>query len=75
MLISVHLTPKAKIVGVRSTMADGTLKVSVRSAPEDGKANAELCEVLAKHFGVPKTAISIVRGHTSRKKVVCVLLQ
>jgi len=36
----------------------------------DGKANAALMQVLAAHFGVSKSRITILRGHTSRVKVV-----
>ena len=36
----------------------------------DGQANTAVIELLAKHFGVPKSTIEIVRGHTSCVKVV-----
>jgi hypothetical protein len=36
----------------------------------DGKANEALAKVLAKHFGVAKSRVTIVRGHTSRTKIV-----
>jgi uncharacterized protein YggU (UPF0235/DUF167 family) len=36
----------------------------------DGAANKELLKTLAAHFSVPKTSISIVRGATSRIKMV-----
>jgi uncharacterized protein (TIGR00251 family) len=70
MLLSVHITPKAKKVGVHRTNSAGVLRVGVHAAPENGRANEELCELLAEHFHVPKTAVRIVRGFTSRRKVV-----
>ncbi len=51
-------------------MADGTLKVKIAAAPEKGRANAELCAFLAKHFGVPVSAVTIVSGETSPRKRV-----
>lgn len=44
------------------------LKVRVRAAAEGGKANAAICALLAKALGVPKTAASVRRGHTARRK-------
>ena len=56
-------------------MADGTLKVKIAAAPEKGKANAELCAFLAKHYGVPKSAVTIVSGGTSTRKLVRVAVR
>ncbi len=49
------------------------LKVAVRAAPEKGKANAEIEEVLAEFFGVPTRNVTVVSGPTSRQKRVQVL--
>lgn len=46
------------------------LKVSVKSAPVDGQANEELIEIIAKHFDVPKSKISILSGLKGRFKVL-----
>ena len=50
--------------------ADGTFKVHVAASPDKGKANAEMVRALAGHLGVSKGAITIVRGHASREKVL-----
>ncbi|NEP37944.1 MAG: DUF167 domain-containing protein [Okeania sp. SIO2H7] len=50
--------------------ADGSLKISLKSPPVDGKANQELIELLAKKFGVPKSEIIIKSGLSSRNKLV-----
>ncbi len=68
----VRLTPKGgrdAIDGVE-TMSDGrpVLKARVRAAPEDGKANAALIEFLAKALRVPKSAVTLASGQTSRVK-------
>jgi uncharacterized protein (TIGR00251 family) len=49
-------------------MADGTLKVKVAAVPEKGKANEELCAVLARHFGVSPRDVEIVTGAASTRK-------
>lgn len=51
-------------------MSDGSLKVKVAAVPEKGKANAEVCEVLARHFDVPVSQVEIVAGATSTRKRV-----
>lgn len=48
----------------------GTLTVFVRERAVDGAANDGLILALAKHFGVPKSRVSVVRGHGSRHKIV-----
>ena len=50
----------------------GALKIRLSSPPVDGAANAELVRLLSKFFGVPKSAISVISGMSSRKKMVCV---
>ena len=49
---------------------DGTLKVYLKEAPTDGRANRSLIVVLAEFFDVRKSQVSIVAGMTSRKKIV-----
>jgi len=48
------------------------LKVQVAAPPESGKANARLCEVLARALLVPMRAVQVARGHGSSRKVVVV---
>lgn len=72
--ISVRLTPKGGRDGIDgwAAGADGSmyLKVRVRVAPEDGKANAALVALLAKTLRVAKSQVSIAAGATSRLKMV-----
>lgn len=51
---------------------NGALKVKLKSPPVDGAANEELIKLLSKRFSVPRTAIEIVSGHTSKTKRICV---
>jgi uncharacterized protein len=48
----------------------GGLTVAVHSAPDKGKANDELIEWLAETLDIPRSAIAIVRGESSRRKTI-----
>lgn len=64
------VTPRSASSEVVGVLGDGTLKVRLVAAPEKGKANAELCRVLAKHYRVAPSAVTILSGHTSAVKFV-----
>jgi uncharacterized protein (TIGR00251 family) len=49
--------------------ADG-YTVRVKAAPQDGKANAAVIRLLARHFGVSRSAVRIASGLTARNKIV-----
>jgi uncharacterized protein YggU (UPF0235/DUF167 family) len=66
--INVKVIPKAHCNSVE--VVDDVYVVRTVVVSEDGKANAMVQKLLAKHFGVPKSAVRIVRGTTSRMKVV-----
>ena len=72
--VRLKVTSKAKReqIGGLLDEPDGgkALKVAVTAAPEDGKANAALIALLAKEWGVAKSAISVVSGATDRRKLV-----
>jgi uncharacterized protein (TIGR00251 family) len=48
-------------------------RVKLTSAPEKDKANRELIRVLAQHFGVKKSAVTIKTGQKSRHKIIKIL--
>ncbi len=53
---------------------DGTqLKVRITTPPVDGLANQHLLRFAATSFGVPLRAVSLLRGKTSRHKVIRIL--
>lgn len=69
--IGVRVQPRAsrnEVLGVR----DDVVQVRVKAAPVDGKANAAMLELLADRLGIAKSRIRVVRGHSSRDKVVAV---
>lgn len=70
--IAVHVTPRSgrdEVSGVRAD-ANGSDEVCVRvtAAPDGGKANRAVCATVAKALGVPKGAVSVSGGQTSRHK-------
>ncbi|MEV8466129.1 DUF167 domain-containing protein [Fluviibacterium sp. DFM31] len=63
----VRVTPRASRARVEET-AEG-LRVYVTVAPENGKANAAVRKLLAKHLGVAPGRLDLVRGAKSRDKL------
>lgn len=74
LVLDIKVIPQAPTGGVSERRADGTLKVKVTAVPEKGKANDEVCAVLAAYLSVPKRNVEVILGHTSRRKRVRVLL-
>ena len=66
--IEVHVQPKAS--SNRITVVDGRIKVYVTAAPEKGRANKAVIEILARELGVPKSVVSIKSGERSRTKLI-----
>jgi hypothetical protein len=67
--ISVWVNPNAARSEVVS-VADGVWQVKVSSPPVKGKANKELIAFLSRLLGVSKSRIAIVKGHTTRNKII-----
>ncbi|MBT9384503.1 DUF167 domain-containing protein [Pseudooceanicola sp. CBS1P-1] len=65
--VVVRVTPKAS--RDRIVEEEALLRVYVTTVPEDGKANEAVRRLLAKAMGVPKGALSLEQGQTSREKV------
>ena len=53
-------------------LKDGVLQVKIAAPPEKGKANKELIGFLAGKMGVKKASILIIKGQTSRNKVILI---
>ncbi len=66
-VINVRAAPRSSRAGLDGTLGDA-IKVRIRSAPVDGKANKELIEVLADAFGLTKSAVEFKGGETSKTK-------
>lgn len=66
-VVAVKARPRSSRAGLDG-LFDGALKVRVRCAPVDGKANKELVETLADAFDLPKSAVVLLSGETSKTK-------
>lgn len=70
----IRVTPKAAQNRIKKEIQeDGTTlyRIYVTCPPEDGKANKEVIKLMAKELGTAKSALEIVRGQTSRDKIIC----
>ncbi len=69
--LRVRVTPGAPHNEVMSYV-EGVLKVKVAAPPVKGQANKELISFLSNILGVRKNQISILKGETSRDKVLAI---
>jgi hypothetical protein len=65
----VHVRPRAKRSEVAGRHGDA-IKVRLAAPPVDGAANDELVRFLAEALGVPRRAVRLTAGLTSRRKTV-----
>lgn len=74
MRLYVRLTPKASVERIDGWDTDDKgrrfLKVRVRAAPIEGKANEALIAFLAKSLKMPKSRLSLAGGDTARLKQI-----
>jgi uncharacterized protein (TIGR00251 family) len=70
LVLDVKAVPRARTAEVSDVMANGALRVKVRAAPEKGRANEEICAVLADYLGVAKRSVEVIHGHASPQKRV-----
>lgn len=66
-VLNVKAQPRSSRSGLDGLVGDA-VKVRIRSAPVDGKANKELVETLADAFGLPKSRVIFKGGETSKTK-------
>ena len=66
-ILNVRAQPRSSRSGIDGLMGDA-VKVRIRCAPVDGKANKELIETLAEAFDLPKSAVVFKSGETSKTK-------
>lgn len=69
-LLLCHVHPGARRGALDGAYGDAAVKISVASPPVDGKANKALCALVAFWCGVPKSAVSVRSGETSREKTL-----
>lgn len=66
-VINVKAQPRSSRSGIDGLAGDA-VKVRIRSAPVDGKANKELVETIADAFDLPKSRVEFRSGETSKQK-------
>lgn len=67
--LAVHVTPRSPAEAVAGWRG-GELELRVSAPPEDGKANRAACALVAGVLGVPKSNVRVVRGESSRHKML-----
>ena len=67
MKIQVRVKPNSRVASL-DEQDDGSWIARIKSAPVDGKANAELIALIAQHFGLRRTQVSISSGAGGRLK-------
>ncbi len=68
LMAQVH--PRARHEDVR--LVDDLLQIWVMAPPVEGAANAAVIALLARRLGIPRSAITIVRGATGRHKQIAI---
>jgi uncharacterized protein len=75
-VVACRLTPKGGRDAIEGfgALADGSraLLARVRAAPENGRANRALCELIASALGVPASRVTILAGAAARAKRIAV---
>jgi len=66
--LAVRVTPGARGEGL--AIEAGRLTAKVRAKPEDGKANAAVIDLVAAALGVGSSRLRLLRGATSREKLL-----
>ena len=66
-----HVSPNAARNEVTGCV-DGVWRVKVAAPPVKGRTNSELINFLSERLGVSKDQLSLLKGHTSKNKVVAI---
>lgn len=67
--LTLHIQPGAKKSECAGRHGDA-LKIRLAAPPVDGKANAALTEFVAEYLGLPRAAVRLKSGQTSRRKIL-----
>ena len=70
-VLTVHVVPRASRTEVVGMHGDA-VRIRLAAPPVDGAANEELVRFLAERLGVPRAAVTIAAGHTSRRKTTII---
>lgn len=67
--LRIKVKPGSRVASLEQRI-DGTWQAKVKAPPVDGKANAELVELIAEHFKCRKSGVLIRSGASGRDKLV-----
>jgi uncharacterized protein (TIGR00251 family) len=70
--LTLHIQPGAKKTEFAGLHGDA-LKIRLAAPPVDGKANEALVRFVANALGLPRSAVQLKSGQTSRHKVLAVI--
>ena len=70
-LLHVRVTPRSGTNSIAEPRG-GRLLLRVTAAPEDGKANAAACKLVAKALRIGKTTVAVKSGETARDKTLSI---
>lgn len=65
--LNIHAQPGARKLQLRGMHGDA-IKIAVREAAQDGKANAAIVNFMAELLGCTRQHVKVASGHTSRHK-------
>ncbi|MEQ1663128.1 MAG: DUF167 domain-containing protein [Thiobacillus sp.] len=68
-LLDLHVQPGARITETAGEHG-GRLKLKIAAPPVDNKANVQILSWLSKQLGLPRSAVTLVRGESARLKTV-----
>jgi uncharacterized protein (TIGR00251 family) len=70
--LKIRVSPGAKSTAVKGLYGEGAIRLSVAAPPIDGRANTEAERYLATLIGVERSRVAVVKGASSRDKLVLV---
>jgi uncharacterized protein (TIGR00251 family) len=69
-VVALRVTPRATRDAIEDVDGNGALRVRVMASPVDDAANKAVVKLLARSMGLPRSAVTLVSGATSRHKRV-----
>jgi uncharacterized protein (TIGR00251 family) len=70
--VKIRVSPGAKSTAIKGSYGEEALRLSVAAPPIGGRANAEVERYLAALIGVEKSRVAVVKGASSRDKLILV---
>ena len=70
--MTLRVSPGARSTAIKGLYGGGVLRLSVAAPPVGGRANKEAERYLATLIGVERSRVAVIRGASSRDKLVLV---